>query len=184
MTNKHLRKKQPALVRASLIECTRILAARDTLSTTSVQAICDMAGVTKGAFFHHFPSKEAMLACVYAQMLEEYSTQITHLMEVDPFQAGAFTRAYLEIAISTIKNPEMVTLWKSAMTDPQVCQYWRDWYLAVLDERREFETSPELETVRLAADGLCMGVTMDIFPLDLFGVISVLRRLSAAPGAQ
>ncbi|MCS3429548.1 TetR/AcrR family transcriptional regulator [Klebsiella sp. BIGb0407] len=184
MTNKHTRKKQPALVRASLIECTRILAARDSLSTTSVQAICDMAGVTKGAFFHHFPSKEAMLSCVYAQMLEEYSTQITHLMETDPFQTGAFTRAYLELAISTINNPEMVTLWKSAMTDTQVCQYWRDWYLTILEERKEFEERPEFEIVRLAADGLCMGVTMDIFPLDLAGVISALRRLSAAPDAQ
>jgi TetR/AcrR family transcriptional repressor of nem operon len=45
---------------------TRLLdAARDTIrargfAATSVEELCRVAGVTKGAFFHHFPSKEAL----------------------------------------------------------------------------------------------------------------------------
>lgn len=45
---------------------TRLLeAARDAVRTqgfaaTSIDHLCRMAGVTKGAFFHHFPSKEAL----------------------------------------------------------------------------------------------------------------------------
>ena len=45
---------------------TRLLdAARDTIrargfAATSVEGLCRAAGVTKGAFFHHFPTKEAL----------------------------------------------------------------------------------------------------------------------------
>lgn len=45
---------------------TRLLdAARDTIrargfAATSVEELCRVAGVTKGAFFHHFPTKEAL----------------------------------------------------------------------------------------------------------------------------
>lgn len=181
MTINHLRKKQPALVRASLIECTRTLAARNGLSTASVQAICDMAGVTKGAFFHHFPGKDALLNCVFEQMVNEFSAEITQRMGVDPSDTGAFTRAYLEMGIATIDSPDMVTLWKSAMADEHICEKWREWYLGILTERGCLEDRPEFIVVRMAADGLCLGVSMQIFPHDPEGVISILRTLASAP---
>jgi TetR/AcrR family transcriptional regulator, transcriptional repressor for nem operon len=46
--------------RARLIGAARTLVRRKGFAATSVDDLCAAAGVTKGAFFHHFPSKEAL----------------------------------------------------------------------------------------------------------------------------
>ncbi len=46
--------------RVRLLEAATRLVRAQGLSATSVDAICADAGVTKGAFFHHFESKEAL----------------------------------------------------------------------------------------------------------------------------
>jgi TetR/AcrR family transcriptional regulator, transcriptional repressor for nem operon len=45
-----------------LIEAAQTLVRRQGYAATSVDEICTGAGVTKGAFFHHFASKEALAA--------------------------------------------------------------------------------------------------------------------------
>lgn len=46
--------------RARLIEAARTLVRHRGFAATSVDDLCAAAGVTKGAFFHHFASKEAL----------------------------------------------------------------------------------------------------------------------------
>ena len=46
--------------RARLIEAARSLVRHRGFAATSVDDLCTAAGVTKGAFFHHFASKEAL----------------------------------------------------------------------------------------------------------------------------
>jgi TetR/AcrR family transcriptional regulator, transcriptional repressor for nem operon len=46
--------------RSKLIEAAHVLVKRKGYAATSVDEICAEAGVTKGAFFHHFASKEAL----------------------------------------------------------------------------------------------------------------------------
>jgi len=46
--------------RARLIEAARALVRHRGFAATSVDDLCAAAGVTKGAFFHHFASKEAL----------------------------------------------------------------------------------------------------------------------------
>lgn len=46
--------------RVRLIEAARTLVRHRGFAATSVDDLCAAAGVTKGAFFHHFPSKEAL----------------------------------------------------------------------------------------------------------------------------
>jgi len=46
--------------RARLLEAARSLVRHRGFAATSVDELCAAAGVTKGAFFHHFPSKEAL----------------------------------------------------------------------------------------------------------------------------
>ena len=51
--------------RESLIGVGTELMRRSGYTATSVEQICTAAGVTKGAFFHHFPSKESLAeACL------------------------------------------------------------------------------------------------------------------------
>jgi TetR/AcrR family transcriptional repressor of nem operon len=48
--------------RSKLINAAHALVRRQGYAATSVDQICTAAGVTKGAFFHHFASKEALAA--------------------------------------------------------------------------------------------------------------------------
>ena len=50
----------PAGTRTRLMEAAFTLVRRHGYAATSVADICVAAGVTKGAFFHHFPSKESL----------------------------------------------------------------------------------------------------------------------------
>jgi AcrR family transcriptional regulator len=52
--------------------------ARYGYDATSVAEICRRAGVTKGGFYHHFPSKQA----VFLAMLERWLDDIDRLLEV------------------------------------------------------------------------------------------------------
>jgi TetR/AcrR family transcriptional regulator, transcriptional repressor for nem operon len=46
--------------RTRLLEAARDIVRQQGFAATSVDQLCRAAGVTKGAFFHHFPSKEAL----------------------------------------------------------------------------------------------------------------------------
>jgi TetR/AcrR family transcriptional repressor of nem operon len=59
-------RKSAENARDSLIEAGTDLMRRSGYVATSVEEICTAAGLTKGAFFHHFPSKEALAeACLH-----------------------------------------------------------------------------------------------------------------------
>lgn len=51
---------KPTSARSRLIEAAHGVVRRQGYAGTSVDELCKAAGVTKGAFFHHFPSKEAL----------------------------------------------------------------------------------------------------------------------------
>jgi TetR/AcrR family transcriptional repressor of nem operon len=52
--------KPPENTKDAIIRAGTELMRRDGYVATTVDQICAAAGVTKGAFFHHFPSKEAL----------------------------------------------------------------------------------------------------------------------------
>ncbi|MCB1277835.1 TetR/AcrR family transcriptional regulator [Prosthecobacter sp.] len=54
------RERDPAATRQRLIDATVRLMLKQGFSGTSVDQICAEAGMTKGSFFHHFESKEAI----------------------------------------------------------------------------------------------------------------------------
>ncbi|MCB1229481.1 MAG: TetR/AcrR family transcriptional regulator [Verrucomicrobiae bacterium] len=54
------RSRNPEATRAALVGAAVELILRQGFAATSVGQICDEAGVTKGSFFHHFDSKDAI----------------------------------------------------------------------------------------------------------------------------
>ncbi|WTW92435.1 TetR/AcrR family transcriptional regulator [Streptomycetaceae bacterium NBC_01309] len=51
---------------AELLAAARALFAEDGYAATSLDAVCERAGVSKGALYHHFRNKEALFHAVYA----------------------------------------------------------------------------------------------------------------------
>ncbi|HWS43919.1 MAG TPA: TetR/AcrR family transcriptional regulator [Pseudoflavonifractor sp.] len=56
------RKLQARETEQAILRATVELAREEGFDQVSIRAICARAGITTGAFYHHFPSKEALLA--------------------------------------------------------------------------------------------------------------------------
>jgi TetR/AcrR family transcriptional repressor of nem operon len=69
--------------RDALLNVGTDLMRRSGYTATSVEGICTAAGVTKGAFFHHFPSKEALAK----ECLGKWQEQMAALHRAAPYQA-------------------------------------------------------------------------------------------------
>lgn len=55
-----IERKQPAVTRRKLVEAATALMLKQGFNATTVDEICDEAGLTKGSFFYHFEDKEAI----------------------------------------------------------------------------------------------------------------------------
>lgn len=67
MPSRNIQTQRRPSARTKLIDAAHLLVRRQGYAATSVDEICTTAGVTKGAFFYHFPSKEALGAEAAAQ---------------------------------------------------------------------------------------------------------------------
>src|SRR5580704_10797106 len=59
--NAYMKKKDPLFVRESLLNAAFELAATKGMADVTVNKVSELADVTKGAFFHHFDSKETLV---------------------------------------------------------------------------------------------------------------------------
>ena len=164
MAEAHRRKKNPELVRAQLIESAIELAHQQGLSGVGVEAVSKASGVTRGALFHHFPNKQSLVDVVFQQLLKQFAEELQAKMSLDPEPYGRFTRAYLELAISDESDPGAQALWMSTVTDPSLQAVWSAWFKDQLAHYGQDEQGVDLEIVRFAADGLWLGVLVQIRP--------------------
>lgn len=91
--------------RARLIEAARSLVRHKGFAATSVDELCAAAGVTKGAFFHHFPSKEALgvaLVDDWTQMTGEMFAAHPYNFKDDPLDR---VFAYLDLRREILGQP-------------------------------------------------------------------------------
>ena len=102
---------------------------RQGFAATTVDEICAQAGVTKGAFFHHFESKEALAdAC-----LVQWDCNATGMDEAAPFQqiGDPLDRllASMDFYIGLLEDPQLfksclagTTAQEVANTNPKLCE--------------------------------------------------------------
>jgi TetR/AcrR family transcriptional regulator, transcriptional repressor for nem operon len=67
--------------RAALVAAAHLMVKRQGYAATSVDDICRAAGVTKGAFFHHFASKEALAVAA----AEGWTARAAPLFDLPPY---------------------------------------------------------------------------------------------------
>ncbi|GAA2401310.1 TetR/AcrR family transcriptional regulator [Actinomadura vinacea] len=69
---------------AALVAAARELFVERGFAGTSLGAICDRAGVTRGAFYHHFDNKEQIFREVYAAEQEELALVVRKAFRAEP----------------------------------------------------------------------------------------------------
>ena len=91
--------------RARLIEAARSLVRRKGFAATSVDDLCAAAGVTKGAFFHHFATKEALGVA----LVEDWTAMTGAMFAAHPYNLlpDPFDRviAYLDLRREILGQP-------------------------------------------------------------------------------
>lgn len=95
-------KEEPVRQRL-LAEATRLFAARG-FEGTSVQEIVQAAGVTKGAMYHYFDSKDDLLHEIYARLLRMQMDRLTRIADGPGAVRERLHRAAADVVETTTAN--------------------------------------------------------------------------------
>lgn len=116
-------KEQGAETKRQLFECADKLFLQDDYKNVSVEAITRMAGVTKGTFYVHFESKDALyveLFSSYAQRLDEgYQAFLDALpRELSSSERIlAFVEGIIDIMIAKVGYERIQTVYRLQLAD-------------------------------------------------------------------
>lgn len=96
--------------RTKLLEAARDVIRAQGFSATTVDDLCAAAGVTKGAFFHHFASKEALGVAAADYWAETTSVEFANAPYHAPDDALDRVLGYVDFRIAILDGPvEQVT---------------------------------------------------------------------------
>ncbi|PZQ88663.1 MAG: TetR family transcriptional regulator [Leifsonia xyli] len=157
MSEAYARKKQPELVRRMLMDAAARIAASEGLSAITIDRVAKAASVTKGGLFYHFPSKQALIDGIVAEVLARMDKAVDVRLAADPDPKGRFTRAYVETLFDNLEHQSespWATLSGAVLTDFSVRRTWFAW-LSRRVSRDAADDDAQHGVVRLAADGAC-----------------------------
>lgn len=179
MTSSYQRQKDPKRVRKLLLECTASIAANEGLAAVTVSAVSTAAGVTKGALFHHFVNKQALVDAMFDEMLAELDTAIDSSIAANSSLYGCFTRAYVSLALTMDQNAKSkwAVIISSVMERTELASKWNTWLKNRLQLHAETDDHPVLEIVRIAADGAWLNSLCDENDTPLIDVSNIREKL-------
>ncbi len=120
--------KRSSETRSKILKCAQELFGRNGYDATGVEQICLKAGVSKGAFYHHFPSKQKLFLGLLQNYLDILNTQFFEarkeaqtipmwMMEMASLSQQVYEAAeaqfplYIEFLVQAMRRPEV---WKAA----------------------------------------------------------------------
>jgi len=145
--------------RAHILTAATQAFAREGYDATGVAEICAAAGVSKGAFYHHFPTKQA----VFLTLLEEYLAEVDRSLEAALVDSSSVAQGFLQMVeqvggvfrTAGQRLPMFLEFWTQASRDPSIrgvvlapYQRYQDYFAALI--RRGIadgslrETDPDL----------------------------------------
>ena len=112
--------------RARILASAEACFARGGYDTTGVAEICQQAGVTKGALYHHFPTKQSLFLALLRDWLERLDVGFEALRASAPtvpdglLSMASMTRLIFEEGHGRL--PMFLEFWVQASHDPDVWQ--------------------------------------------------------------
>jgi AcrR family transcriptional regulator len=112
-----------ASTRAKLIKAARTLFARSGYAEVATEEIVRRAGVTRGALYHQFPTKEDLFLAVYEQVEQELTESVSGLLDV---QASPFAamRAGIRVFLEACRAPDVQRI---VLIDGPAVLGWERW---------------------------------------------------------
>lgn len=112
--------------RKHIVEAAQELFAKEGYESTSVADICRSADVSKGAFYHHFPTKQT----VFLRLLEDWLADIDAELEAARGERGDVPQSLIHMASKTQdllsvadgRLPMFLEFWSQARLEPTVWQ--------------------------------------------------------------
>ncbi|MFF0750540.1 TetR/AcrR family transcriptional regulator [Streptomyces sp. NPDC004267] len=93
-----------------MLEAALRLFAEKGFDGTSVQDVVRAAGVTKGAMYHYFPSKDHLLHEIYLRVLRMQTEHLDAVVALDLPVAERVHAAVTGVVVTTIENIESTTI--------------------------------------------------------------------------
>jgi AcrR family transcriptional regulator len=120
--------------RARIIGTAFAVFARNGYETASVAEICDEAGLSKGAFYHHFPSKQAVFQELIDNWLVELDVSLRQAMmgkATVPERFYAMARLLRQVFKEAQGSlPIFLEFWEHASRNPE------EWEMTIIPFRR------------------------------------------------
>jgi AcrR family transcriptional regulator len=181
--NAYSKKKDPDSVRRSLLEAAIDIVATKGIAELSLSKVSADAGVTKGALFHHFDSKETLILEMDKLVISELDASIDQFMLEDSKSPGCFTRAYIKSMFS--KDLKSRASWAAALSLACAASVgnsknvnWENWLSGRLKSHSKTDSNKELLIVRLAADGVWLAFATGASEKDFMGIEEELIRMT------
>jgi len=162
--------KRPEERRNELLDCAQALFLERGYETTTINDVMERAGVSKGGFYHHFASKEALLEALAARMADDSLLQLG--ASLDEPDVGAIARLNALLAGSRrlkAANASVVLALFAAIFRPENLVLYHRLNEAVASRMR-----PVL--ARILAQGMAEGV---FHVSDPDGLAEILLRIGA-----
>ncbi len=161
MNNPYQRKKDPERVRQNILAQAANQLALKGATGMSLQAVADLAGVTKGGLLHHFPNKQILLQAVVQDVLQKLDQAVDAHIASDGQGHGCFTRAFIYFTLQRDGN-SIGSLWTAIsmvmLTDQAFNAQWMQWLNSRLARHAATDSSADLQLLRYAADGLWLNM--------------------------
>jgi AcrR family transcriptional regulator len=112
--------------RQQILDAAQMLFAQHGYEATSVAQICDAAGLSKGAFYHHFPTKQML----FLELLENWLNRIDSTLDQSRWEMADIPDALVHMANVTRGIfqeadgglPMFLEFWSQARLDPEIWQ--------------------------------------------------------------
>jgi AcrR family transcriptional regulator len=165
--------KRSVETKSKIMNAAQDLFSRSGFESASVSEICQLAGISKGAFYHHFPSKQSVFMELLAEWLRGLDKTLEDLRNNQPEVPQSLIQMS-EIFPSIIKTAEgrlpiFLEFWAHATRDPEVWkaaiapyQKYKEYFIQMMGEGIAAGSIIEMdkETAALAVMSMAIGLLL------------------------